>query len=446
MISLLRTTFLIGLLILVGATVWLAHLRADDAFMITFTSTRTGYPEIYMTGIGGSITKRLSKFAEPHQSVAMPFRYSHWNRNSNCLIFLYGKRSYCVDAPGVRAPDFDNEPPPPKYYGSLRRYNDRFVYTGRPYGDWVLFTVENLGLFRAHPDGSGLLQLSEHYATSIEYLAQQQQIVFFNNGWFIVSIDGNGEHFIESRMTSPHHLTISPDQEWILARISHQGMINNRHHYIYKVINRKTSRFRYITVFSHEHPIWSPDSRYLLYEGEDGFYSLDTRSLTEHLAFSIRMPVYQEIIEDSFYRHFEYEWSADNRFLLIEVHTELYVLKSDGTDANYLTDGIHENYLRISLHRQFADYFKDMHWSPDGKWIVFQAEIPYTTSDIFRVRPDGSGLKNITNNPNWDVTPYWVPFEGRSWTPHYLLTAELNSIMGIVVMLFSSAVRRRLRA
>lgn len=35
----------------------------------------------------------------------------------------------------------------------------------------------------------------------------------------------------------------------------------------------------------------------------------------------------------------------------------------------------------------------DPEWSPDGKWIVFTAPSP---GNVFKVRPDGTGLKNLT--------------------------------------------------
>jgi Tol biopolymer transport system component/DNA-binding winged helix-turn-helix (wHTH) protein len=41
------------------------------------------------------------------------------------------------------------------------------------------------------------------------------------------------------------------------------------------------------------------------------------------------------------------------------------------------------------------------HWSPDGSWLVY-ADRAAGNSEIFRIRPDGSELENLTNQPSAD--------------------------------------------
>ena len=38
-------------------------------------------------------------------------------------------------------------------------------------------------------------------------------------------------------------------------------------------------------------------------------------------------------------------------------------------------------------------------WSPDGKWILFRSPVPegFARDDLYRVRPDGTGLQQVTN-------------------------------------------------
>ena len=47
-------------------------------------------------------------------------------------------------------------------------------------------------------------------------------------------------------------------------------------------------------------------------------------------------------------------------------------------------------------------------WSPDGQWIAFQNRVDSNT-EISVVKPDGTGLKNLTNDPSRDVSPAWSP-------------------------------------
>ncbi len=50
--------------------------------------------------------------------------------------------------------------------------------------------------------------------------------------------------------------------------------------------------------------------------------------------------------------------------------------------------------------------------SPDGAWFAFQGRTEAGTTDIFLVRADATGLRNLTADPAWDVLPSWSP-DGR---------------------------------
>ena len=56
-------------------------------------------------------------------------------------------------------------------------------------------------------------------------------------------------------------------------------------------------------------------------------------------------------------------------------------------------------------------------WSPDGASIVFQRETPGSTmseSDIFFIRPDGTGERRLTTSPEFrEVWPSWSPDGAR---------------------------------
>ena len=50
-------------------------------------------------------------------------------------------------------------------------------------------------------------------------------------------------------------------------------------------------------------------------------------------------------------------------------------------------------------------------WSPDGKWIAFTGTVD-GNSDIWLIRPDGSGLRAMTTTSGRDETADWRPFPG----------------------------------
>lgn len=50
-------------------------------------------------------------------------------------------------------------------------------------------------------------------------------------------------------------------------------------------------------------------------------------------------------------------------------------------------------------------------WSPDGEWIAFTGTVDGNT-DIWLVRPDGTGLRAMTTASGRDETADWRPFSG----------------------------------
>ena len=54
----------------------------------------------------------------------------------------------------------------------------------------------------------------------------------------------------------------------------------------------------------------------------------------------------------------------------------------------------------------------DPAWSPDGEWIAFASE-QEGTFDIWRMRPDGTGIERLTTGPAIDHDPTWSP-DGRA--------------------------------
>ena len=53
-------------------------------------------------------------------------------------------------------------------------------------------------------------------------------------------------------------------------------------------------------------------------------------------------------------------------------------------------------------------------WSPDGKWIAFTSKFR-TGAQLWKVRPDGTGLKQLTNHDDgsYSVMPVWSPDSSR---------------------------------
>jgi Tol biopolymer transport system component len=91
----------------------------------------------------------------------------------------------------------------------------------------------------------------------------------------------------------------------------------------------------------------------------------------------------------------------------------IYTIKPDGSDLRRLTNS-HGN---------------DSHcaWSPDGEWILFSSSrkgfkdeapltyrIPQPYGELFVMRSDGTGVRQLTDNQWEDALPAWMP-EGAKW-------------------------------
>ena len=59
-------------------------------------------------------------------------------------------------------------------------------------------------------------------------------------------------------------------------------------------------------------------------------------------------------------------------------------------------DGANARALVPDWGLEYSPFF-----SPDGQWVVFTAE-PAGQADVYRIRPDGSGIEQLTDHPSFD--------------------------------------------
>src|SRR5262245_37263590 len=88
--------------------------------------------------------------------------------------------------------------------------------------------------------------------------------------------------------------------------------------------------------------------------------------------------------------------TAAERILMTRLgpsQSSLFVSNADGSGEQKLTEG-------------YLDY--NPVWSPDGQWIVFTSE-RNGSADLYRMRPDGSGLERLTDSPAYDDQAAFSP-------------------------------------
>ena len=98
------------------------------------------------------------------------------------------------------------------------------------------------------------------------------------------------------------------------------------------------------------------------------------------------------------------DWSPDGQRIVYASYRgtdslSLFIIAADRKG------GRQSLFIETSLNQQPA-------WSPDGSLIAFSST---RTGDreLFLIRPDGSALKQLTENPAEDITPSWSPDSKR---------------------------------
>jgi WD40 repeat protein len=172
-------------------------------------------------------------------------------------------------------------------------------------------------------------------------------------------------------------------------------------------------------------PDWSPDGQTLLFEstlgGKFAIYTIKVdgsglRRLTVDTA-----------------NNEQPRWSHDGRRIVFSSdragHGDLYVMNADGSGQTRLTTTTSGGYYQSSF-------------SPDGNWILFQGRPDFreTRDRVYLIRSDGSGWRRLSDSaygaegPRWtpdgSITFKQVPYPKRFWnemTPADMDSAKHNT-------------------
>jgi Tol biopolymer transport system component len=103
------------------------------------------------------------------------------------------------------------------------------------------------------------------------------------------------------------------------------------------------------------------------------------------------------------------EWSPDGSLIAFETEwkpgagPELFVVRPDGTGLRNLTGN-------PSITGHLLEASSDPAWAPDGSRILLiQAEFIDDAFglDLWSIRPDGTGMEVVEHTPAWEDQPDW---------------------------------------
>ena len=172
--------------------------------------------------------------------------------------------------------------------------------------------------------------------------------------------------------------------------------------------------------YDHEDPAWSPDGKHIAYvslEGDGKVVHVMDVDGSHDVALT---PASQKTIHP--------EWSRDSRKIIYCTDDDLKPpLKN--TSEIYSID-VKTKQTKMLISGGTNTYGS---WSPDERRIVFRKMVGESNSEVFVANGDGSGEKNLTNNPAFDGWPAWSP-DGRRIAFASNRSGEDKKIYDIYVM------------
>ncbi len=185
-------------------------------------------------------------------------------------------------------------------------------------------------------------------------------------------------------------------------------------------------------------PTFSPDGKKILFanragEGPTSLWTVDVIGENANLLYAGPNTIVAA------------DWSPDGTTIAFAMAVDkpdeyqIFLMNADGTNAQQLTNGlpgiggsidwspdgryilIHagpqgdKNIFKIDVQARTAAQLTSggnnasAAFSPDGQWIAFNSLRNNNQADIFIMRPDGSDLRQATDNPEPDWQPQWKP-------------------------------------
>jgi Tol biopolymer transport system component len=145
-------------------------------------------------------------------------------------------------------------------------------------------------------------------------------------------------------------------------------------------------------------PRWSPDGKRIAFSRAGAVWVMNSDGTN---AEQITMPEREQTAAPCRAGGFLGGWSPDGEKITFYAASvtrslgQVCIVNADGSDLTVVVS-------------EPPGYHVEPAWSPDGEWIAFRS-IREGNHDIYIVRPDGSDATNVTDHPALDLEPDWSP-------------------------------------
>jgi TolB protein len=150
-------------------------------------------------------------------------------------------------------------------------------------------------------------------------------------------------------------------------------------------------------------PSWAPNGRRIAYTHSDPMdegFDLEIATIRPDGTGFRKLTDNQEMIGDN-----EPEWSPNSKRIVFEsdrpldpmgmMDDEVWIMRRSGNGQRRLTTNA-------------TTFEGDAAFAPNGKWITFESNMD-GDGEVFRMKPDGSRVRRVTDNPANDAEPDWQP-------------------------------------
>jgi TolB protein len=251
----------------------------------------------------------------------------------------------------------------------------------------------------------------------------------------MIYADGTGYQQLTSLEANSYYPVYAPEGGSVVYASNQNGGVFDLFHFTFEgaQLTRLTELIG--NVIS---PTFSPDGSQVLFanrntEGPTSLWTVDISGENANLLYSGPSPIVAV------------DWSPTGERIAFAMSVdqpdsyEIFVMNADGSDARQLTRGLpgiggsvdwspdgrslliyaglpgDKNVFLIDVAEETAAQLTNggnnaaSSFSPDGQWIAFNSLRNNDQADIFIMRPDGTDVRQVTDNPEPDWQPQWEP-------------------------------------